>query len=463
MLAVKAAMDGHNLVIYGPPGTGKSQTIANIVATGLARGKSILFVSEKNAALDVVKDRLEESNLGVFCLDLHGDRGGKANFYRQLRQAVDDPREVRRAGFAYEELEQTRGKLNDYVRALHGVRQPLGMTAFDVQGKLSSVKESPHIPFPIDNLESLDRQRLTAVLEAANRISAKEKEFREHGTSIWRILKTSSPTFELADRVRADMRALVNAFENVRRDAAQAATRLGLTEPRTLGEVDLQLRITRHLATGPGVPAEWLESGATERLGAVVDREQKAQSERRELLAEIVSYFGDPPADIDFEGSYADLQKVMAQRRYLDQLLSPDWMQRILNTDRSVSRSLEDIEGAASRLMSTGADVAEFMSLREPGSWADVDWLKVRAERMAALAPIPAGWLSGAEREAATRYILAAQSVVGRIKSAEEKVFSAFDRAVVDAIDPEMARRSAPITNHGGNGCFPAGTGATAG
>ena len=51
MLAVKAAMDGHDLVIYGPPGTGKSQTIANIVATGLARGKSILFVSEKNAAL----------------------------------------------------------------------------------------------------------------------------------------------------------------------------------------------------------------------------------------------------------------------------------------------------------------------------------------------------------------------------------------------------------------------------
>ena len=198
MLAVKAAMDGHDLVIYGPPGTGKSQTIANIVATGLARGKSILFVSEKNAALDVVKDRLEESNLGVFCLDLHGDRGGKANFYRQLRQAVDDPRVVRRASFAYEELEQTRGKLNDHVRALHAIRQPLGMSAFDVQGKLSSVRESPHVPFPVDNLESLDRQRLTAVLEAANRISIREKEFREHGTSIWRILnparRLSSPT-----------------------------------------------------------------------------------------------------------------------------------------------------------------------------------------------------------------------------------------------------------------------------
>ena len=441
MLAVKAAMDGHDLVIYGPPGTGKSQTIANIVATGLARGKSILFVSEKNAALDVVKDRLEESNLGVFCLDLHGERGGKTNFYRQLRQAVDDPREVRRGVFAYEELEQTRDKLNDYVRALHAIRQPLGMSAFDVQGRLSSVKESPHIPFPIDNLESFDRHRLTAVLQAANRISAREKEFREHDTSIWRILKTSSPTFELADRVRADMRALIDAFENVRRDAGQVAMRLGLIEPQTLGEVDRQVRITRHLATGPGVPAEWLESGVMERLEEAVDREQEAQSERRELLAEVAPYFGDPPMDINFAGSSADLQKLMAQRQCLDQLLSADWTRRILNADRSVSASLEAIDGALSRLMSTGAHTAEFMSLREPDDWADVEWLKGRAEGMAALGPIPANWVSRVEREAATRHIVAAQSLVGRIKAAEEKVFSRFDRAVVDAIDPEMARR----------------------
>ena len=441
MLSVKAAVDGHNLVIYGPPGTGKSQTIANIMATGLAQGNSILFVSEKNAALDVVKDRLEEGNLGVFCLDLHGERGGKSNFYRQLKQAVDDPRVVRRAGFAYEELEQTRGKLNDYVRALHAIRQPLGMTAFDVQGKLSAVKESPHIPFPIDNLESLDRQRLTSVLEAANRISVREKEFREHGTSIWRILKTANPTFELADRIRTDMRAVVDAFEYVRRAAAQVSTRLGLVEPQTLREADLQMRLTRHLATGPGVPAKWLDSGATERLKAVVDREHEVQSERRALLAELSPHFGDPPIDLDFAGLSAELQKAMGQRQYLDQLLSPRWTERILNADRSVSTSLEEVQGVVSRLTSTGAAAAEFMSVGEPGGWDDVQWVKCRAESMAALAPIPANWLTAVGREAASKHILAAQLVVGRIKAAEEKVFSAFDRAVVESVDPEMAMR----------------------
>ena len=45
--------DGRSFVMDGPPGTGKSQTIANIIAELMAAGKTVLFVSEKAAALDV--------------------------------------------------------------------------------------------------------------------------------------------------------------------------------------------------------------------------------------------------------------------------------------------------------------------------------------------------------------------------------------------------------------------------
>ena len=53
---------GHipSFILWGPPGTGKSQTIVNMIATCMAEGKSVLFVSEKKAALDVVKRRLSE-------------------------------------------------------------------------------------------------------------------------------------------------------------------------------------------------------------------------------------------------------------------------------------------------------------------------------------------------------------------------------------------------------------------
>ncbi len=64
LAAVMAASEGHDLVIVGPPGTGKSQTIANIIAQCLAVGKSMLFVAEKTAALDVVHRRLREHGSG---------------------------------------------------------------------------------------------------------------------------------------------------------------------------------------------------------------------------------------------------------------------------------------------------------------------------------------------------------------------------------------------------------------
>src|SRR5262249_12228279 len=64
--AIEAAKRGANFILDGPPGTGKSQTIANIIAEFLAAGKTILFVSEKAAALEVVQRRLQDKGLADF-------------------------------------------------------------------------------------------------------------------------------------------------------------------------------------------------------------------------------------------------------------------------------------------------------------------------------------------------------------------------------------------------------------
>ncbi|MCX7406607.1 MAG: hypothetical protein NTZ32_00820 [Planctomycetales bacterium] len=69
--AILAIKSGASLVLDGPPGTGKSQTIANVIAECLADGKTVLFVSEKAAALEVVKQRLDNRNLGDFALNRH--------------------------------------------------------------------------------------------------------------------------------------------------------------------------------------------------------------------------------------------------------------------------------------------------------------------------------------------------------------------------------------------------------
>src|SRR5262249_56178685 len=87
--AIAAALDGRSFVLDGPPGTGKSQTIANIIGAALHVGKTVLFVSEKAAALDVVRDRLAGAGLGAYLLELHSHQATRKQVAASLAKALD--------------------------------------------------------------------------------------------------------------------------------------------------------------------------------------------------------------------------------------------------------------------------------------------------------------------------------------------------------------------------------------
>lgn len=143
LAAVIAAAEGHDFVLIGPPGTGKSQTITNMIAQCLAAGKSVLFVAEKTAALNVVHRRLQEHGLGTFCLELHSSKAERKRFLSQLQSSWE-------AGSAAsgddwiainEELRLHRDELNAYVEALHDVH-PNGLSCFSALGLVCGNAES---------------------------------------------------------------------------------------------------------------------------------------------------------------------------------------------------------------------------------------------------------------------------------------------------------------------------------
>lgn len=73
------------IVVQGPPGTGKSQTIASLIANFVNKGKTVLMVSEKKTALDVVYSRLGELSNYALLID---DVGNKNLFYNQLKNMM---------------------------------------------------------------------------------------------------------------------------------------------------------------------------------------------------------------------------------------------------------------------------------------------------------------------------------------------------------------------------------------
>ncbi|MGT2490938.1 AAA domain-containing protein [Cupriavidus basilensis] len=99
--AVGLARSQRSFIIQGPPGTGKSQTITNLIADYAGRGKRVLFVCEKRAALDVVFHRLKQSGLDPLCCLIHDSQTDKKAFIADLRacyRAVDRPAARRRRG-----------------------------------------------------------------------------------------------------------------------------------------------------------------------------------------------------------------------------------------------------------------------------------------------------------------------------------------------------------------------------
>ena len=87
--AIERALAGSSFVLQGPPGSGKSQTITNLLANAMYRGKKVLFVAEKQSALQEVQERLEEVMLWPYCLSLHDSDTKPEELRTQLRDALE--------------------------------------------------------------------------------------------------------------------------------------------------------------------------------------------------------------------------------------------------------------------------------------------------------------------------------------------------------------------------------------
>jgi len=139
--AILEVNKGRNLVIQGPPGTGKSQTITNLIAEAIGHGKTVLFVSEKMAALEVVKRRLDQVGLGDACLELHSQKIKKRIVLDELRRSLDLGQPKLGAPVDTNELTRYQARLNGYSQAVYSEIGDSRLTPYEVYGRLIQIKE----------------------------------------------------------------------------------------------------------------------------------------------------------------------------------------------------------------------------------------------------------------------------------------------------------------------------------
>lgn len=253
-LCIEEGRRGRDLVVQGPPGTGKSQTIANIIAAAAHDGKTVLFVAEKTAALEVVHSRLKSVGLEPLCLELHSKKATKLSVVASLARSLDAPGARSVDDRTVADLRAARDRLNRWSATLHREIRRSGRTPYQVIGiVLKRRGKGVRIPGqPFQTAADWDRDRVNEAERAVERAAAA---VRRLGTAPARHVWHGTIAEHLApfdvDRLGADLgEANARAAELVS-VAGMAAAVLQVEHDASGAVLRGQVRALRLLALAP--------------------------------------------------------------------------------------------------------------------------------------------------------------------------------------------------------------------
>jgi very-short-patch-repair endonuclease len=234
--AINAILAGKSLIIKGPPGTGKSQTISNLVSTLVARGKRVLFVAEKRAAIDAVLRRLNDVGLGDLVLDLHGGVSSKRRVAEALNTAL-----TRNASLVKPKVEglhrilvQRRTQLNEHAEALHDERTPWQISYFEAQAQLLALPETARTKVRLRGpvLEGLGEEVLAHATEALQAYIGGGGLRLRHSDSPW--ARATVVSEEEARERQAEVEGLRRQLPEVLANLSRAAAETGVSAPEAV-------------------------------------------------------------------------------------------------------------------------------------------------------------------------------------------------------------------------------------
>lgn len=290
---IVAAREGHSFVMDGPPGTGKSQTIANMIAELVLAGRSVLFVSEKAAALEVVQRRLQLRGLDDFALELHSHKATR----REVAIALAEP--LKSTPIPGPTLSPTdrsrlierRRLLSAHAAAMNEIRQPLGRSVHQAIGRVMQLSGAPELPLPALKAD-LSATEFARCLDGAARLAAAWDPVVRGDDFLWR-----QPTGLARDRSQSgELRTLLSdaggrlaALEAAVRDVAEE---LDLPWWRSLSDARRLAALTDCLAAPVKGEAAWLTAAS---VGPILERLaelEEAAAERSRLVGTLSASLG---------------------------------------------------------------------------------------------------------------------------------------------------------------------------
>ncbi len=258
LFAIGKAAQGESFVLHGPPGTGKSQTITTLIANALAQGKSVLFVAEKMAALEVVQKRLDKIGIGDFCLEIHSNKAKKRSVLDQLRRATEVRGGISSGAYLAraEQLTSLRRELDGYALALHTPAK-CGLTLYDLINLYQENADAPELPaLPEGYFSALDHQTLSQQALAAERmVSAGRALGHPHGHPLAAV-----GCCQYSQQLRYQLSGALDGYRSAINDLsapAQTLAQLAALPVSTGSDLDALAHVADVLESWLGLPGSW--------------------------------------------------------------------------------------------------------------------------------------------------------------------------------------------------------------
>lgn len=254
-LVIEEAARGRNLVIQGPPGTGKSQTITNLIAAAVTSGKTILFVAEKMAALEVVKRRLDNIGIGDMCLELHSKMTSKKVVLQEVDRTLklgspklpdELPETIRR-------LKELQQMLNGFVSAMHQPLGQCGVSPYQILGELIDLRatSTPLPDFQLPEATQWTADDYSRKLEAVKDLSRVIASIGDPARHPWRGSALEHILPLDLERLLTIAPARVTELDSLTEAAGRLSQRLGDDLPTTLAQITRLLRTVDRLMKAP--------------------------------------------------------------------------------------------------------------------------------------------------------------------------------------------------------------------
>lgn len=269
--AIIAIKSGHNLIIEGPPGTGKSQTIANIIGEILIAGKKVLFVSQKMAALEVVKKRLETTGLGDYCLELHSRKSNKKKVAEELGQIMH---QEKKPDHNHDQellrLERLQHELNNYVEELHKPFGSLFFTPYNVIGILKRYYEIDDLSFLFKDVEQWDRNKYEYSTELLNKLAGNLSSINDPNSHPWNGSKLTEMSYSAKLSFYKISQSILGKKESLWADVKKLCDVCTYSVIQSLSDIDLLINAADVLIQSPPVTTIILRNSKWNSIGPEV-------------------------------------------------------------------------------------------------------------------------------------------------------------------------------------------------